>query len=139
MHPAHAIEAALAYAPPNIHELVASDFLRQAGLNPEVVSNSPEGQKALGIVERSLAASPSASARRLEGRHGWDLTWSSGWYFLYGHVFASPEGRLDETSPVLLVNRQSLQSFYGKELMIPARRILGDSLVWHERNGEPWM
>lgn len=138
MHPAHAVEAALATYPADIHGMLSALPASDAGLTVQPIRNNPAGAQAVVDAEQAIIATPCASATPLDVGPGWRITWADGWWFLYGHLHARRDGSPDPASPLLLVNRLLLDAYFGAELAPLARRVLADTLAWHELNGEPW-
>jgi hypothetical protein len=137
MHPAHAVEAALATEPEDYRALIER-LPRESGLRVVPTRDNDEAEAAIRAAEGLIVARLSGGAQPLKNRTGWSIRWSDEWWFLYGDLYARRDSHPDETSPLLLVNRNTKVAFYGRELARLARRVLGHSLAWHELTGTRW-
>lgn len=131
MHPAHAIDAALSHNPADVHEFIE---LVKPHITATPIRNHPDAIALVKKIDGEIASSfgtgtafdTDSTALR------WSMMWYSGWYMLYGHAYPDRKspGKLDVTSPLLLVDRRDSSAVYGAELEPVARRVLAHSLAY---------
>lgn len=130
MHPAHAVERALASRPSTARDLVAAITPKAELEITWSTTHHDLTHPIIDTVRHMILAQRHAAAQRLQNAPGWNITWAEDEYFLYGHLFARPDGREpDPTSPLILVNRFTLNAVVGPELADLARRVLADTLA----------
>jgi hypothetical protein len=140
MHPAHALEDALADLPGDINAL--KDEL--ASIMPFSFRSTRDNQEAKAVVDKVEAlirAMPGGGATRVEGSvRGWHIRWHADWWMLYGTLYVNKDNDVDITSPIMIVDRRPGEgghdAVYGSDVPGIAKHCLAAVLLWHELRGE---
>lgn len=132
MHPVHAIEASLATMPATIGDLLGG--LPPGQVIPVSTRNNPSAQETVRAYHRVIALQHLTGASELpQGLRGWSVNCASGQHVLIGHVYPGPannHGDLARDCPLLLLDRFSLEVYYGPELPALAKSCLANNLAY---------
>ncbi len=128
MHPLHAIDAGLAEYP-----ATALDLRSAIPRDELIYVFHPDDAAAEAVIEEArlslaLGRGTGASPLGRELPNAWSIFWHAGWLMLRGHLFGR-NGRVDPTSPVLLVNRSTLVAIYGPKVPELGAIVLGNTLA----------
>jgi hypothetical protein len=131
MHPANVTENALTHNPADVHEFIE---LVKPHVTVTPIRNHPDAAALVKRVDEEIAGSFGTGAT-LDTNSvvvRWRMTWYSGWQMLHGHAYPdrNKPGKIDVTSPLLLVDRRDGSAVYGAELEPLARRVLAHSLAY---------
>lgn len=126
MHPLHAADAGLAREPATVQALIGA--VRQ--LTYVLHTEDADADAVIEQTRLELALRHATGADPLKDTlpHAWSIFWHGGWLMLRGHLFGR-RGRAEETSPVLLINRQTCVAIYGPKLPELAVIVLGNTLA----------
>lgn len=136
MHPAHATADALTHDPADVHEFIE---LVKPDITVTPIRNHPDAAALVKKIDEEIASNFGTGADRDENSAvlRWNLTWYAGWHMLHGHAYPDRDnpGKLDVTSPLLLVDRRDSTAVYGAELEPLARRVIAHSLAYDALSG----
>ena len=133
MHPAHAIEAALADYPATHHDLVDA-IDPDAGLTYFPVRDNPDERAIVNRARDLITAGNDSGAHPLDLKtRAWRINWSRQDLHMLGHIYTSTRNintHIAADSPIVLYHRFTLKTFYGQELIDLAYKILGNTLAY---------
>lgn len=140
MHPAEALETALATLPGDVDELrhELSSLMQFAFRSTR---DNADAKAVSDKVEALMLRMPSGGVTRVQGSaRGWHIRWSAEWWMLYGTLYVNKDNDIDITSPIMIVDRRpghdGYDAVYGPGVPGIAKHCMASVLLWHELRGE---
>jgi len=144
MHIGNETKAALSQRPQDIRELLAlipDAFPQRAIRGDEDALHEVQGAEQAIINSWGDGATQGTGA----GAPFWHISWYAEWWMLEGTVYLhrgqtpafTPPGKLDRTSPLVLLHRSKNEVYYGEELIPLAARVIAHSLLYTALSSRP--
>ncbi|PJI91041.1 hypothetical protein [Luteimicrobium subarcticum] len=138
-HPVDILDSALAAQPATIHDLL--DALAPSALGPtHFTGNDTAAADSAASIKTQILASHSDAATELPGTsRGWHIRWSQHAWMIHGHLYlgGAVGGLVDETSPVVAVNRLRGDILYGPDIAHLASWIVANTLLYRTLTDDP--